>query len=188
MEIVQPALKPARIRGGLEPTLKLAGSQPTEGYSELPDNQAMRTLYDSESFCVNHMLANAAEVVERDNAVSAQDAESSQRVVPLMPRHGFEIIDKRSGKELYLDGQHADPGRSRRHARRLCQFGTDAGRDALKPANAACGVDFFRAPCPAAPGKPSAADGRAGGLRPHACAGGAGAAVDAAAGRRDPGG
>jgi len=68
----------------------------------------MRTLYDSESFCVNHMLANAAEVVERDNAVSAQDAESSQRVVPLMPRHGFEIIDKRSGKELYLDGSWAE--------------------------------------------------------------------------------
>jgi hypothetical protein len=25
-----------------------------------------------------------------------------------MPRHGFEIIDKRSGKELYLDGSWAE--------------------------------------------------------------------------------
>jgi hypothetical protein len=25
-----------------------------------------------------------------------------------MPRHGFEIVDKRSGKELYLDGSWAE--------------------------------------------------------------------------------
>ena len=25
-----------------------------------------------------------------------------------MPRHGFEIVDKRSGKEVYLDGSWAE--------------------------------------------------------------------------------
>ena len=47
-----------------------------------------------------------------------------------MPRHGFEIVDKRSGKEVYLDGSWAEmfqqqitawqnhpfTGRSGRHA------------------------------------------------------------------------
>ena len=67
----------------------------------------MHTLYDSETFCVNHMLANAPELTQRgaDNAAPASDA---PRMLPEMPRHGFEIIDKRSGKELYLDGSWAE--------------------------------------------------------------------------------
>ena len=28
--------------------------------------------------------------------------------VPALPRHGFEIVDKRSGKEVYLDGSWAE--------------------------------------------------------------------------------
>lgn len=67
----------------------------------------MNTLYDSETFCVNHMLANAPEMALHGvgNAAPAGDV---PRVLPDMPRHGFEIIDKRSGKELYLDGSWAE--------------------------------------------------------------------------------
>lgn len=59
----------------------------------------MHMLYDSESFCVTHMLANAAELV-----AAARDAAPA----PAMARHGFEIIDKRAGKEVYLDGSWAE--------------------------------------------------------------------------------
>jgi hypothetical protein len=59
-------------------------------------------LYDSETFSVTHMLANAkldeADQMEAD-------------AVPLAPellRHGFEIVDKRSNKEVYLDGSWAE--------------------------------------------------------------------------------
>jgi len=57
----------------------------------------MHMLYDSESFAVVHILANAP-----TNAAEA----SAQG--PQMPRHGFEIVDKRSGKEVYLDGSWAE--------------------------------------------------------------------------------
>ena len=66
----------------------------------------MHTLYDSESFCVNHMLANAPDVAQR--TAGSAPVNDAPRVVPEMPRHGFEIIDKRSGKELYLDGSWAE--------------------------------------------------------------------------------
>jgi hypothetical protein len=56
----------------------------------------MNTLYDSESFAVVHMQPVAA----------------AANLVPLRPteleRHGFEIVDKRSGKEVYLDGSWAE--------------------------------------------------------------------------------
>ena len=56
----------------------------------------MQLLYDSESFVVVQIQANAPE-------------ESAP--VPAMPelaRNGFEIVDKRSGKEVYLDGSWAE--------------------------------------------------------------------------------
>jgi hypothetical protein len=53
----------------------------------------MNMLYDSDTFAVVHIFANAPE--EQGTGSSAP---------PQMPRHGFEIVDKRSGKELYLDG------------------------------------------------------------------------------------
>jgi hypothetical protein len=56
----------------------------------------MNLLYESETFAVMHMLANAP--VETS-------APSSQ---PQLERHGFEIVDKRSGKEVYLDGSWAE--------------------------------------------------------------------------------
>ncbi len=56
----------------------------------------MQMLYDSERFVVVHMLANAPE-------------ENSPRpATPQLARHGFEIVDKDSGKEVYLDGSWAE--------------------------------------------------------------------------------
>ena len=56
----------------------------------------MQLLYDSESFVVVQIHANAPE------------ASAPAPVVPEMARHGFEIVDKRSGKEVYLDGSWAE--------------------------------------------------------------------------------
>jgi hypothetical protein len=60
----------------------------------------MQMLYDSDSFVVVQIHANADE----DN-VGAQSAFSAP---PQLARHGFEIVDKRSGKEVYLDGSWAE--------------------------------------------------------------------------------
>jgi hypothetical protein len=56
----------------------------------------MNLLYESETFAVMHMLANAP--VETSPPSSH----------PQLERHGFEIVDKRSGKEVYLDGSWAE--------------------------------------------------------------------------------
>ena len=56
----------------------------------------MNTLYDSDSFVVVHMLANAPAAGESANAL------------PQLQRHGFEIVDKRTNKEVYLDGSWAE--------------------------------------------------------------------------------
>ncbi len=57
----------------------------------------MHMLYDSDAFAVVHILANAP-----------ADGEAATDQGPQMPRHGFEIVDKRSGKEVYLDGSWAE--------------------------------------------------------------------------------
>jgi Protein of unknown function (DUF3567) len=57
----------------------------------------MNMLYDSDAFAVVHILANAP----LDGDLEVADG-------PQMPRHGFEIVDKRSGKEVYLDGSWAE--------------------------------------------------------------------------------
>ena len=59
----------------------------------------MNMLYDSDSFVVVHMLADATP----DSA-----SEAATPAVPQLVRHGFEIVDKRSGKEVYLDGAWAE--------------------------------------------------------------------------------
>ncbi len=61
----------------------------------------MHTLYDSETYSVTHMLANAI-------VIDAAAPNESLKPVPQLARHGFEIIDKRSGKEVYLDGSWAE--------------------------------------------------------------------------------
>jgi hypothetical protein len=55
----------------------------------------MNLLYESDSFTVMHMLANP-------------DNEAATVKGPVLERHGFEIVDKRSGKEVYLDGSWAE--------------------------------------------------------------------------------
>ncbi|MGA8392398.1 MAG: DUF3567 domain-containing protein [Burkholderiaceae bacterium] len=56
----------------------------------------MNTLYESDTFAVMHLLANAQEDGAPDPSV------------PMLARHGFEIVDKRRGKEVYLDGSWAE--------------------------------------------------------------------------------
>ncbi|RZL94906.1 MAG: DUF3567 domain-containing protein [Variovorax sp.] len=56
---------------------------------------AMQMLYDSESFVVVHVQPN-------------EDDEPAVPNLPVLARHGFEIVDKRSGKEVYLDGSWAE--------------------------------------------------------------------------------
>ena len=67
----------------------------------------MHMLYDSDTYSVTHMLANA---VATDDAAPNANGERSRQLlrVPTLARHGFEIVDKRSGKEVYLDGSWAE--------------------------------------------------------------------------------
>lgn len=54
----------------------------------------MNTLYDSDTFIVNHLLPAAGEETPADR--------------PMLLRHGFEIVDKHAGREVYLDGAWAE--------------------------------------------------------------------------------
>ena len=56
----------------------------------------MQMLYDSDSFAVVQIHANAPE------------ESAPAPAIPQLARHGFEIVDKRSGKEVYLDGSWAE--------------------------------------------------------------------------------
>lgn len=60
----------------------------------------MHTLYDSDAFVVTHLLATV------DDGVAA--TAPGQPEAPTLLRHGFEIVDKRAGKEIYLDGSWAE--------------------------------------------------------------------------------
>jgi hypothetical protein len=76
----------------------------------LEDIKTMHMLYDSESFAVVHITAIEA-AVEAGPVVGLlpeQPALDTPTTAPQMPRHGFEIVDKRSGKEVYLDGSWAE--------------------------------------------------------------------------------
>ena len=61
----------------------------------------MNMLYDSDSFVVVHMLPDADRLEE-----ARASTEGPQ--LPQLARHGFEIVDKRTGKEVYLDGSWAE--------------------------------------------------------------------------------
>ncbi|NTV87313.1 MAG: DUF3567 domain-containing protein, partial [Burkholderiaceae bacterium] len=39
---------------------------------------------------------------------NAQEDGAPEPSVPMLARHGFEIVDKRRGKEVYLDGSWAE--------------------------------------------------------------------------------
>jgi Protein of unknown function (DUF3567) len=79
----------------------------------------MQMLYDSDSFVVVHLQAeaqvsskaqDAVEVVQHGSVVSAhaQSEGATGNSALRLARHGFEIVDKRSGKEVYLDGSWAE--------------------------------------------------------------------------------
>lgn len=84
----------------------------------------MHTLYDSDTYSVTHMLANA---VAADVPPDTLKEGEQLLIVPALARHGFEIVDKRSNKEVYLDGSWAElfqqkfqPGSSKpRHRKKL---------------------------------------------------------------------
>jgi len=65
----------------------------------------MHTLYDSDTYSVTHMLANAVAAEVPHDALKEGE---QLLIVPRLARHGFEIVDKRSGKEVYLDGSWAE--------------------------------------------------------------------------------
>ena len=67
----------------------------------------MNMLYDSDTFSVLHVLANENQDAGATQSASDLDATTTPSA-PQMPRLGFEIVDKRSGKELYLDGSWAE--------------------------------------------------------------------------------
>jgi hypothetical protein len=69
---------------------------------DLIDN--MQMLYDSETFAVVHIQPDAAH------------ASATPPLHPVLARHGFEIVDKRSGKEVYLDGSWAELFQQHIHA------------------------------------------------------------------------
>ena len=64
----------------------------------------MHTLYDSDTFAVLHIRPDLPVMAEGESA-RAEELPNAQMQ---MPRHGFEIVDKRSGKEVYLDGSWAE--------------------------------------------------------------------------------
>jgi len=66
----------------------------------------MHTLYDSDTYSVTHMLANA--VAAQEDSGAAVERTEPASPVPTLARHGFEIVDKRAGKEVYLDGSWAE--------------------------------------------------------------------------------
>lgn len=90
----------------------LVGSPPLNSIIALLDSglslslTIMQTLYDSESYSVTHMLANAD--ADGKTALGTLQTVQYPQGVPMLARHGFEIVDKRTGKEVYLDGSWAE--------------------------------------------------------------------------------
>lgn len=78
---------------------------PFKGAARTVPKEPMQMLYDSESFVVVHMLADTVEIGTDASATANTDLLPP---APRLARHGFEIVDKRSGKELYLDGSWAE--------------------------------------------------------------------------------
>jgi hypothetical protein len=62
---------------------------------DILSNSALHLLYNSESYAVMQVRPTDG------------DAPMAPHL-PVLSRHGFEIVDKRSGKEVYLDGSWAE--------------------------------------------------------------------------------
>ena len=81
----------------------------------------MNMLYDSDSFVVVHMEPHAGDIdvqEQEGGALVARPQKERATVAghPALERHGFEIVDKRSGKEVYLDGSWAELFQRQIHA------------------------------------------------------------------------
>jgi Protein of unknown function (DUF3567) len=77
----------------------------------------MHMLYDSDSFVVVHLQSEPQEDAKPQDAmhvamqgISLDGVQTPSESQPAyrLARHGFEIVDKRSGKEVYLDGSWAE--------------------------------------------------------------------------------
>jgi|TARA_B110000503_G_scaffold140148_1_gene230286 hypothetical protein len=66
----------------------------------------MQKIYDSDTFSVTHILANVSDDAHNTMVLSTLASSPQQSLV--MARHGFEILDKLAGKEIYLDGSWAE--------------------------------------------------------------------------------
>ena len=64
----------------------------------------MQMLYDSESFVVVHVLPDA----ELQSVAGDEAPTAPAPGVPSLTRHGFEIVDKKANKEVYLNGSWAE--------------------------------------------------------------------------------
>ena len=69
----------------------------------------MQMLYDSDSFVVLHIQPTLG----LPSTITLADGETQ---APALPRHGFQIVDKRTGKEVYLDGSWAELFQQHIHA------------------------------------------------------------------------
>ena len=74
---------------------------------------SMNMLYDSDSFVVVHMEPHAGDidVQEQEGGALVARPQKDRATVAghsTLERHGFEIVDKRSGKEVHLDGSWAE--------------------------------------------------------------------------------
>jgi hypothetical protein len=69
----------------------------------------MQMIYDSEAYVVMHMNAPPYDkpFINLNEPVVAHAADFDPFKGKML-RHGYEIVDKRSGKEVYLDGSWAE--------------------------------------------------------------------------------
>jgi len=90
----------------------LFSASATSAAQRSPENSAMHMLYDSDSFVVLQVLADMpfSALPSAPPSAAAADTSSSDPAPSAyaIPRNGFEIVDKRSGKEVYLEGAWAE--------------------------------------------------------------------------------
>ena len=71
----------------------------------------MQMLYDSETFVVMALQADTTsttEVAQVVGSLNSNPVTGVKNAPPQLERYGFEIVDKRVGKEVYLDGSWAE--------------------------------------------------------------------------------
>ena len=64
----------------------------------------MQMIYDSDTFVVLHLTPELPLSADGETVITPSATEPLRH----LQRQGFEIVDKRSGKEVYLDGSWAE--------------------------------------------------------------------------------